>query len=232
MSGSILADPFKIYKDIYCVGGAGISSAGDCMVYILDMQDNNLILIDSGVSNYERIVNNIKRLDLNPKDLKAHVITHCHIDHIGNSAIFKKTFNLKVYAHELDAEPIEIGGVKTGADFYGVDYKPVKIDHKFTKEHEILTLGKYELHILHIPGHTPGGIAPYIDISGKRILFAQDVHGPLFPAFGSDREVFVKSLKKMQDLKADILCEGHFGIYEGKHEVKKYIQRYINQFTR
>ena len=174
-----MPEPFKIFKNVYCVGGGGISSAGDCMVYLIDMQDNNLILIDSGVSNFERIVNNIKRLKISPENLKAHVITHCHIDHIGNSAQFKKRFNLKVYAHELDAEPIEIGGVKTGADFYGVNYEPVKIDHKFTKEYEVLALGRYELQILHIPGHTPGGIAPYIDISGKRIIFAQDVHNLL-----------------------------------------------------
>ncbi|MHA1299178.1 MAG: MBL fold metallo-hydrolase [Candidatus Helarchaeota archaeon] len=227
-----MSGPFQVFKDIYCIGGGGISSAGDCMVYLIDMKENNLILIDSGVTNYKRIVDNIKSLNLDPKYLKIHVITHCHIDHIGNSAAFKKEFNLRVYAHELDAEPIEKGGVKTGADFYGVDYKPVKIDQKFTKEEEVIKLGNYELKILHIPGHTPGGVAPYIDISRKRIIFAQDVHGPLFPAFGSDRTQFVKSLKKMQELNSDILCEGHFGIYEGKDKVRKYIQQYINQFSR
>jgi glyoxylase-like metal-dependent hydrolase (beta-lactamase superfamily II) len=225
-----MAGPFRIFKDVYCIGGTGISTMGDCMVYLIDMKKETLVLIDSGVSNFQKIVNNVKTLGFDPKNLKAHIITHCHIDHIGNSARFKKEFNLKVYAHELDAEPIEKGGAKTGVDFYGVSYEPVIIDVKFTKEEETLHLGDQDLKILHIPGHTPGGIAPYIDF-GKRVLFAQDVHGPLFPAFGSNRKQFVKSLKKMQELNADILCEGHFGIYDGKDEVRKYIQRYIDQFS-
>ncbi|MHA1376885.1 MAG: MBL fold metallo-hydrolase [Candidatus Helarchaeota archaeon] len=227
-----MASPFQVFKDIYCVGGSGISSTGDCMVYLVDMKKNNLLLIDSGVTNLERIIDNIKNLGLNPSNLKGHIITHCHIDHVGNSAELKKKFNLKVYAHKLDADTIENGGIKTGANFYGVDYIPLKIDYKFSKDYETVKLGDYELQILHIPGHTPGGIAPFIDIAGKRIIFAQDVHGPLFPAFGSDRAEFVKSLKKMQDLNADILCEGHFGVYKGKDKVRKYIQNYIVQFSK
>lgn len=229
-----MASPFRVYENIYCIGGGSISSAGDCMVYLIDMKKNNLVLIDSGVTNFNRIVDNIKSLNFDPNNLTAHIITHCHIDHIGNSAHFKKSFNLKVYAHELDAEPIEKGGSKTGASFYGVNYEPVEIDHRFTTREgeEILHIGEYDLHILHIPGHTPGGIAPYIDIGGKRVIFAQDVHGPLFPAFGSDRKQFVKSLKRMQELNADILCEGHFGIYDSKDKVKEYIGSYISQFSR
>ena len=227
-----MTGPFRVFEDIYCIGGSGISGAGDCMIYLIDTKKDNLVLIDSGVAYFEKIVDNIKHLGFDPTHLKAHIITHCHIDHIGNSARFKKEFKLKVYAHKLDAEPIEKGGMRTGANFYGVNYEPVIIDRKFIKEEETLHLGEYDLQILHIPGHTPGGIAPYIDISDKRVIFAQDVHGPIFSAFGSDKRQFVKSLKKMRDLNADILCEGHFGVYTGKDKVKKYIEQYINQFSK
>jgi hypothetical protein len=31
-------------------------------------------------------------------------------------------------------------------------------------------------------------------------------------------------------LEADILCEGHFGIYQSKNSVKDYIERYIEEY--
>lgn len=223
--------PFKVTHDVYCVGGSGISNEGDCMVYLIDCENNEFILIDSGVADAERIVSNIESLGFEPKWITHHVITHCHIDHIGNSASLKRMLRFKVYAHVPDSEVIEEGGVRTGADFYGVPYEPVKVDVKFTKPEETLRIGKREVKILHVPGHTPGGICPYIDVRGERVIFAQDVHGPIFEAFGSDRRQFAESLKKERDLKADILCEGHYGIYKGKENVRKYIEGYVREFS-
>lgn len=40
-------------------------------------------------------------------------------------------------------------------------------------------------------------------------------------------EVQVRSLKFMMGLKADILCEGHFGIYKGVDNINKFIQSYL-----
>jgi len=68
-------------------------------------------------------------------------------------------------------------------------------------------------------------------VRGERVIFAQDVHGPIFEAFGSDRRQFAESLKKERDLKADILCEGHYGIYKGKENVRKYIEGYVREFS-
>jgi glyoxylase-like metal-dependent hydrolase (beta-lactamase superfamily II) len=67
-------------------------------------------------------------------------------------------------------------------------------------------------------------MAVYID-AGRRVLFGQDVHGPYFLK-GSNAEQARVSLQRLIDLEADILCEGHFGIYEPKEEVKRYIEGY------
>ena len=226
-----LKGPFKVFDDVYCVGGGGISAAGDCLIYLIDA-GNEFILIDVGVTNHERILNNVKKLGFDPNNIKSIIITHCHIDHVGNLKKLKDVLKAKIYAHELEAEVLERGGEKTADFFYGIKYKPVRIDIKLKGTLEDLTIGNKKIMILHIPGHTPGGIAPYFDIKNTRILFSQDTHGPLFPNFGSNKEDFVTSLKSMQDLGADILCEGHFGIYKGKKEVYNYIQQYINEFSR
>jgi glyoxylase-like metal-dependent hydrolase (beta-lactamase superfamily II) len=227
-----MAGAFKVTNDVYCVGGSGISSSDDCMVYVVDCENDQLVLIDSGVSNPKKILDNIKSVGLEPRRITHHIITHCHIDHIGNSSKLKKTIGFRVYAHELDSKVIESGGIQTGASLYGVDYEPVKVDVRFTKPEELLSVGKHQLRILHVPGHTPGGICPYLDIKSERVIFAQDVHGPLFEEFGSNRMDFVESLKKEMDLNADILCEGHFGVFRGKDKVRRYIEGYISEFSR
>ena len=76
--------------------------------------------------------------------------------------------------------------------------------------------------------HTPGSIAAYVDIDGKRVLFGQDIHGPYIPEWGADRELAAASLQKLIDLKADVLCEGHFGVYQPAEEVRRYIEYYLD----
>ena len=93
-----------------------------------------------------------------------------------------------------------------------------------------LKFGNEELHCLHTPGHTPGSIAVYLDRAGKRILFGQDIHGPFNKAFGSDIEAWKKSMQTLLALEADILCEGHFGIFQPKNKARAYIERYLEEY--
>jgi hypothetical protein len=39
------------------------------------------------------------------------------------------------------------------------------------------------------------------------------------------------SMKLLLNLKADILCEGHFGVYETKGKVQEYIESYLKRFS-
>ena len=98
-------------------------------------------------------------------------------------------------------------------------------------EHEVLRFGEAELHCLHTPGHTPGSIVVYIDRGGKRILFGQDIHGPFLEIFRSDIGKWKESMKKLIALEADILCEGHFGIYQPREKVRRYIEGYLKNYS-
>jgi len=93
-----------------------------------------------------------------------------------------------------------------------------------------LKFGEVEFNIIHTPGHTPGSLAVYCDISDKRILFGQDIHGPFDVSFGSDINAWKKSMNKLLALDADILCEGHFGVFKGKEKVNEYIKSYLDKY--
>jgi glyoxylase-like metal-dependent hydrolase (beta-lactamase superfamily II) len=225
-----MSKPFRIYQDIYIIGGSEISHPYDCCVYLIDVGE--LILIDSGAGeSFNRLLDNILTLGLAPEKISAVVVTHRHIDHIGSLVKFKREYGAKIIAHELDAKAIETGK-GTGAELYGVSYEPCPVDVKLQGAEEKLIYGGQEFTALHIPGHTRGSIAIYIDMGGKRILFGQDIHGPYEAMWGGEPEKAVVSLRKLIDLKADILCEGHFGIYQPATEVKEYIEGYLRQLQR
>jgi glyoxylase-like metal-dependent hydrolase (beta-lactamase superfamily II) len=131
----------------------------------------------------------------------------------------------------LDAKAVETGdSFKTAANWYGATFPPTKVDRKLSGAHEIFKFGQEELHCLHTPGHTPGSISLYLDREGKRVLFGQDIHGPFHKAFDSDIEAWKKSMQALLALNADILCEGHFGIFQPKERVRGYIERYLEEY--
>lgn len=227
-----MSDPQQIHDGIYIIGGPGISHAQDAAVFIVQCGDE-LVMIDSGAGiNAGMLTENLVRLGLDPGRITALVLTHCHVDHIGSAKYFQETFSCKVIAHELDAMAIETGDdILTAASWYNTRLPRMRVDTKLTGEHEILRFGDEEIHCLHTPGHTPGSISVYLDRAGLRVLFGQDIHGPFSPEFLSDIGQWRDSMEKLLSLKADILCEGHYGIFTGREKVRTYIEGYLDQYA-
>jgi len=215
---------------VYAVGGSDLSAPEDAFVYLVDAR-TELVLIDAGVGcGISRIEDNIRSLGFEPAKIQHIIATHCHIDHIGGLFAWKDRYGSKIIAHELDRAGIEGENVElTAASMYGVDYKPVNVDTLLKGEAEKLTFGDLEFNFLHTPGHTPGSISVYIDIKDGRVLFGQDIHGPFSPAWGSDLKKWRVSMQKLIALKADVLCEGHAGIYRGE-KIGKYIESYLKRY--
>lgn len=221
----------EVERGVYLVGGPNVTRGEDAAVYLIDFS-GDLVLIDSGAGgSFSQIVRNIEMLGLNPDSLSRVILTHCHIDHVGSAPFFREKYGAKIVIHELDAGALEAGdSVRTAANWYGITFPPTKIDEKLKGTHEILAFGGEELHCLHTPGHTPGSISVYLDRADRRILFGQDIHGPFNQAFGSDIAAWRKSMRTLLALEADILCEGHFGIYRPKDKVRNYIERYLEEY--
>ncbi|MBW2638035.1 MAG: MBL fold metallo-hydrolase [Deltaproteobacteria bacterium] len=221
----------RIEEGVYIIGGPDITSPDDAAVFIVDCGDE-LVMIDSGAGrSFENLVGNIEGLFFDPYRISTLVLTHGHIDHIGSAPLFRERFGCVLLCHDLDAGSIESGDpVATAATWYGSKFPPTPLDRKLTGDGGILQFGDDKIHWVHTPGHTPGSISLYIERGGKRILFGQDIHGPFLPSFGSDIEEWRRSMAKLLDLEADILCEGHFGIYRSKKSVEAYIRGYLETY--
>ena len=68
-----------------------------------------------------------------------------------------------------------------------------------------------------------------VESEGKKVLFGQDLHGPFNDSFLSNLKDYQLSMQKLLDLDADILCEGHLGIFQPADKVKRYIETHKSQ---
>jgi len=218
----------KITDEIYQVGGSGFSSPEDAAIYLI-VFGQHAALIDAGCGrSSDEVINNIKDCSIRSPKIDYLLITHCHFDHTGGAEAIKDEFQCQIIAHELDAKYLEQGNdTVTAANWYGSSLKPFCVDRKLTGFREIINLGSRNIEAIHTPGHSPGSVVYLTESEGKKVLFSQDVHGPLDSSFLSNKKDYLKSLKLLLSLEADILCEGHFGIFKGKKEVEKFIKSFL-----
>ncbi len=231
-----MVKPEKIAKNVYLVGSGSLSGSGDCMVYAIGLENNEICLIDAGTNNADQIIRNLENTPLKEGLISHLVLTHVHFDHIGAAHQFKKRYpNLNIIAHEKDTPGIE--GERgttnmTAASWYGSKLNPVKVDKKIEGEQQTFCLSGEKLIFFHTPGHTPGSMSVVYKTQGrnsKTILFGQDIHGPFMDVFKSNIKDWARSMEFLISLDADILCEGHYGIYRGKENVKKFIRKHLRQ---
>ena len=218
----------EIVPQLWQVGGSGITAAEDAAIYLIRFE-NQAALIDAGCGNaHKRLVANISAVLSEGFGIPYLFLTHCHYDHVGGAAAIRDHYGCKIVAHELDAAYLEAAdNAVTAASWYGTRIAPLTIDHKIKGHKEIFRMGIGEIIAYHCPGHSPGSLVYLVERENQRILFGQDVHGPLDPSLLSNREDYVASLKFLLALNADILCEGHFGVFKGKEKIEKFIRSFL-----
>lgn len=160
--------------------------------YILE-ENNSAILIDAG-SDYEKIINTLKK---NQLELKLILITHNHEDHTISINEIKKHTNAKIMMSEKD---INLQ--------YGTEFIP---DLDLTNN-KIIEFEQHKILAISTPGHTKGSFCFYIEkeniIFTGDTLFKQAIGRTDLPT-GSEKEM-QNSLKKLLSLPENtIVFPGH-----------------------
>ena len=218
----------KITKEIFQVGGGGYTSFEDAAAYLINF-DGHAALVDAGCGRgMEKLLKNIRSCGVSFDQIEYLLITHCHFDHTGGVSALKEIIPFQIIAHEQEAPFMEKGdNTVTAAKWYGASLQPFQIDRKLNQPRVDIKLGGRTIEAIHAPGHSPGSLVYLTESEGKKVLFGQDVHGPLDPLILSNKAEYMQSLKMMAALDSDILCEGHYGVYEGKNDVKKFIESFL-----
>jgi glyoxylase-like metal-dependent hydrolase (beta-lactamase superfamily II) len=219
--------PKQITEEVFQVGGAGMTAGADAAVYMVQF-GGQAALIDAGSgAGHDRLLENILSCGVGPDQIQYLLLTHCHFDHTGGCRQIKETTGCRIVAHELEAPFLEKGDdTVTAAAWYGASLDPLEVDFKISGEGGRIPLGDRDVTAIFTPGHSPGSMVYMVDSQGQKVLFAQDVHGPLDESLLSNPADYRKSLGRLISLDADILCEGHYGVFTGREEVNRFIQSF------
>jgi len=218
----------KITDEVFQVGGGAMTSYEDAAIYLIRF-GGDAALVDAGCGKeVNRLFDNIGECGVEPSKIRYLLITHCHFDHTGGIEAIRDKTGCKVVAHALEAPYMENGdSVVTAANWYGTFFPPTTIDIKLEGDRSDIELGGRKITAVHTPGHSPGSVVYLTESDGLKVLFAQDVHGPLHENLLSNAKQYNRSLELLLTLDADILCEGHFGVFRGKEEVVDYIESFL-----
>jgi glyoxylase-like metal-dependent hydrolase (beta-lactamase superfamily II) len=171
------------------------------------------------------VVGAIERMGKKITDLKHIVLTHAHRSHIGGVAALKKLSGAKLWAHEWESDiiagerksqtttyvpkwPWRVYPIQLGLQL-GVDgHAPCEVD-AFAREGD--SIGP--LQIIHAPGHSPGHLAMYW--KQRSAVFAGDALATWpalslgWPGLTLNGKQNLRSLHKIEDLRADVIAVGH-----------------------
>jgi hydroxyacylglutathione hydrolase len=148
------------------------------------------IVVDPG-DNIPDILSVVARHGLT---IKAIIITHAHIDHIGGAQKLKAATGAPVYMNAND-QPL-YDAIEVQAGWLGVEAPERTEIDVAAREGSSLSLGEATFHILDTPGHTQGSISIWIPEENKLVagdtLFRDSIGRTDLP--GGDGRQILKSI--------------------------------------
>lgn len=180
-----------------------------------NMQVNCYILASSGGSSAVIIDPGAEAAKIRAV-LKKHALqpafvinTHGHFDHIGCD----DEFGVPVYAHSRERPLLK----DPRLNLSGLFDTPVVVRAKIkdVEDGDEISLDDIHFKVLHIPGHSPGGIALFLKTPDEKFVFTGDAlffRGIGRTDFqGGDSELLIRSIRKtLLNLPPEtVVCPGH-----------------------
>jgi hydroxyacylglutathione hydrolase len=166
--------------------------ACNCSI-VADTDTRRAIVIDPG-GDFESIR---ARLVRNELKVEAILHTHAHIDHVGASAPLQDLTQAPARLHPADRFMFQLMGVQ--ASMIGLALPAVPELHDDLIDGAVISVGSFELCVLHTPGHSPGSVALLLRCGSEQVLFSGDT---LFEGgigrtdlWGGDQAEIVRSIR-------------------------------------
>jgi metallo-beta-lactamase class B len=151
-------EPMQVMDELYFLGSrwttawAIKTTAGIMIVDAMDNSDEAEHYIEGG----------LRKLGLDPADIKYVVVSHAHGDHYGGAVYLKQKFNPRIVMSEIDWKALE----ETQRDpLFGSKRNPLFGDPPqrdlAVNDGDTITLGATTLKLYVIPGHTLARSPPY-----------------------------------------------------------------------
>ncbi len=191
--------------------------------YVISADNGDCIIIDPGcltAEEQQHLVNFISTNNFTPKRL---LNTHLHLDHVFGNRFVCERYNLGAEAHKNDEFWIEQTVPYAAQMGMQLEQNPPALTGYLEHGQEI-EFGGATLKVLHIPGHSPGGIALHCEKEGfviaGDVLFRESVGRADLP--GGDFDTLIAGIKEhLLTLPQDtIVYSGHGPTTTIEHESK------------
>jgi metallo-beta-lactamase class B len=144
-------EPFKMFDNLYHVGPCYVAA------YLLTTPQGVIMFDTTQEPFVDKLIENINKVGVNPRDIKYIIINHGHIDHFGGAARMQELTGAHVVAIAEDWTMIEAADGKTNNRDPAHPNRVPKIDI-VAHEGDHIDLGDQHLIIHTAPGHTPGNM--------------------------------------------------------------------------
>ncbi len=229
----------QILKNIFQVGGDlnGVTFDlqgalwNDGNSYIIKTGEG-LIMIDCGCGDtLPQIFDNMRYWDLSPDRIRYCILTHPHYDHAGGGHLLK-SMGVKMISVAETADAVSTGDERCCGYLYHKIFTPFEVD-KIVHDGGKLRVLDLEFEVMHLPGHSMGCTAYFLNWEGKRLVFSGDVIGTLlggdFGWSGSidfNKEIYMMSLRRFSKEDTSVMLPGHGLIYF--HKPRRRVEEALN----
>ena len=144
-------EPFKAFDNLYHVGPCYVDS------WVLTTPQGDILFDTAQEPFVDLIEANIKKVGVNPRDIKYIIIDHGHVDHFGGAKRLQEFTGARVVAAPEDWKMIEAFAGKPNNRDNG---KPTEVPKRDMEVNEgsHIDLGDQHLIVHTAPGHTPGNL--------------------------------------------------------------------------
>jgi metallo-beta-lactamase class B len=194
------AEPVKVFDNFYFIGMTEFSS------WAITTSEGIIVtdpLFDYSVE--DEVVGGLRKLGLDPANIKYVLVSHGHLDHVGGAKLLQERFGARVLLAAADWDMLERDNPP---------YKPRR-DLEITDGMK-LTLGDTTLTMYHTPGHTNGTVSTLIPLRDGATRHLGALWGGTLFNFGPDAARFrsyAESAAKFREIAtaagADVLLSNH-----------------------
>lgn len=187
---------------------------------------DGVVLLDAGFPwDVPRIRRTMSDAGISPREVRAILLTHGHIDHAGGAAELQAWTGAPIYAHPLEQPHLDgkfpyrgaarVAGVLEALGRAATAYQPVKIDVPLAEGDVLPFWGG--LRVVHLPGHTLGHCGFYS--AQHDLLFSGDLWVRFMmrtqlspPVFSDDFSLVPASMRKARAIGARWVVPGHYDL--------------------
>lgn len=145
-----------------------VNMFGENMYILWDEETHDAVVVDPGMmrdAEREMVNKFIKGQELNVKHI---LLTHLHIDHITGARWLADQTGADVCGSALDAQLGRELPEQVAQFHINIETQPLELDRNLA-DGDTIPLGDEMIQVLHVPGHSPGGLAFYLSQSGLLI---------------------------------------------------------------